>query len=385
MDYRVFNFYVDNRDKHFDDFWYSASIEQLRVITDEIFKWDGSYLKKGVSSFCSVNKKSADFVQFALASCGYNTKMSLDVRDGRNTCYAVFTSNSNCGISKDYRKPNDAKFDKVVESNKMYCFETNTGFFVVRQNGRVFVSGNSGKGFQLKNLLGIEGKVFDVDELKSLALRSTKFKQTVKNDLGLDLSNFDLKNVDDVSKLHDIISDTYKLPSKAQQAFYADVLTSQHKPNMIFDVTLKDLKKLYDITRNVGELGYDKKNIHIVWICNDLDVAIEQNENRERTIKKEILIQTHEGVSMTMEKLMNMGGDLRNYLDGCIYLSFNKANVDVTIAKSDNGGHYITKANYIKVKEVGQPQMSTDELSDEVLNKIYEYTPKIKGNLWHKK
>lgn len=384
-DYRIFNFYVDNRDIHFDDFWYSASIMQLRVIADEIFKWDGCYRKNGISSFCSTNKKSADFVQFALASCGYNTNMAMDVRDGRNTCYGVSTSNSNCGISKNSRTLNGINFEKVVESNKMYCFETNTGFFVVRQNGRVFVSGNSGKGYQLKHLLGIEGKVFDVDALKELALKSPKFKAKVMSDLGRDLDSFNLKNPDEVSSLHDIISGIYNIPNKMQQSFFSDILISERKPNLIFDVTLKDLKKLYDISRSVQELGYDKKNIHIVWIVNDIEAAIDQNEKRARTVLKDILIQTHQGVSMTLDTILNMGDGLKQYMDGSIFFSFNKAGVDVTIDKSNDGGHYIKTANYIMVKEVGKPQMSTDDLSDEILSKLELYTPKVKGNLWHKK
>lgn len=244
--------------------------------------------------------------------------------------------------------------------------------------------GGSGKGFQLKNLLGIEGKVFDVDALKELALKSPKFKQRVKADTGQDLSKFDLHNPADVSALHGIIADVYNIPNKLQQSTFNEILTSQNKPNLIFDVTLKDLKKLHDISVSVESIGYDKKNIHIVWIVNDIEVAINQNEKRDRRVLKDILVQTHEGASMTMDKILTMGEGLKQYMDSVIFFSFNKANVDVVTAKSKDGGSYIQKANYIKVKEQGKPQMTPEQLSNEVLDKLEQYTPKIKGDLWHK-
>jgi hypothetical protein len=64
----------------------------------------------------------------------------------------------------------------------------------------------SGKGFQLEKLLGIEGKVFDVDHLKQLAIKSEMFAKRIKDETGQDIKNYDLKNPDNVSKLHDVLS-----------------------------------------------------------------------------------------------------------------------------------------------------------------------------------
>ncbi len=44
-------------------------------------------------------------------------------------------------------KPKKSQFDGTV-----YCAETSTGFFLVRRNGRVWVTGNSGRIIQLQNL-----------------------------------------------------------------------------------------------------------------------------------------------------------------------------------------------------------------------------------------
>lgn len=255
-------------------------------------------------------------------------------------------------------------------------------------NGHVVImagGAGSGKGFVLDKLVGMEGKVFDVDALKSLATRTPKLIKTVKDNLGIDISKFDpkndpdvLKNPDNVGMLHDIIGNELNLPNKQQQAFFTSVLTSHPslKPNIIFDVTLKDMRKLDNITRHVQNLGYDKKNIHIVWTVNDIEVAIQQNKERERVVPIEILINTHRGVSSTMNDIIKMGAGLKKYMDGDIVLAFNQRKVDSTLEKSGRGGEYIKDVNYVHIKKSGQPVNKISEIGSLVLRKIDLYVPK---------
>lgn len=237
----------------------------------------------------------------------------------------------------------------------------------------------SGKGFQSSTLLGIEGKTLDVDELKKLAIGSTKFAAKVKEETGHDLKSLDLKVPENVSRVHEILSSVYNMDKKRESALFASILTApqDRKPNIIFDVTLKGRSKLESITRNVKELGYDPKNIHIVWVVNKIDVAIEQNKSRDRVVPEEILLDTHEGAAMTMKAILDMGDKLKSYMDGVIYLTFNAVGIDTSVEKSGNGGKYVKDANYIKVKEVGKRQLSSSELGDEVYDKIKSYVPKV--------
>lgn len=240
----------------------------------------------------------------------------------------------------------------------------------------------SGKGFVKDRLLGIEGKTFDVDALKEMAIKSKKFAEKVKQETGHDLKTFNLKVPENVSKIHEILADVYGITKKSQLTTFASVLTadSERKPNLIFDVTLKDLSKLESVSRNVQSLGYDKKNIHIVWVVNDVNVAIEQNKNRSRVVPDEILMATHEGAALTMKKILDMGSKLSKYMDGDIYFAFNKVGVDTDLQKSDKGGSFIKDANYVKMKERGKTQMSSKDISKDLLNKIKSYVPKI--DLW---
>lgn len=238
----------------------------------------------------------------------------------------------------------------------------------------------SGKGFVLSNLVGIEGKKFDVDELKTLASRTPVIRKKIMDEMGIDLNDLsaDLKNPDNVFKLHSIIGEYLNLPDKQRSALYTSVLTSapDRKPNLIFDVTLSTLRKLENITRQVSELGYDKQNIHIVWTVNDIEIAKKQNAKRARTVPVEILVDTHRGASQTMFSIVNMGKDLKKYMDGDIVFAFNKIGVDSDLEKSDLGGKWVKDSNYVYIKKSGKPVSDINSINNDIRQKIAKYVPK---------
>jgi hypothetical protein len=246
-------------------------------------------------------------------------------------------------------------------------------------NNIVIMAGGagSGKGFVQSTLIGMEGRVFDVDALKSLGLRASKLKTRIKRELGVDTQNLNLKNPSDVSKLHAIMSDM-GIAKRREMALFNTILTADpgRKPNLIFDVTLKDLQKLAKITSNVTDLGYKKEDIHIVWVVNDIEIAQKQNKERDRMVAPEILINTHRGVSSTMNDIVKMGSKLKNYMDGDIVFAFNKIGVDSSVLKSKRGGMVIDKANYVYVKRRGKPVSSIKSLSKSLKDKINSYVPK---------
>ena len=238
----------------------------------------------------------------------------------------------------------------------------------------------SGKGFIKDNLLGLEGYSFDVDDLKSLASRTPAIVSRIKSEMGIDLADLaaNLKNPENVSKLHDIIGNYLKLDSARKKAFYRSVISApaERKPNIIFDVTLKDLRKLQNIAQDVANLGYDKKNVHIVWVVNDIEIAKKQNAERDRKVPVEILVNTHRGASQTMLDIVNMGTSLKRYMDGDIVFAFNKIGVDADLVKSKRGGSYVKNANYFYIKKSGKPVMKLADVSSDIKRKIAQYVPK---------
>ena len=252
----------------------------------------------------------------------------------------------------------------------------------------------SGKGFVKDTLVGIEGYTFDVDELKRLAVASPMIQKRVKKEMGKDIKKIgsDLTKPDNVGKLHAIVGDHLNLDSRRMKAFYLSIMTAppDRKPNIIFDVTLKDLQKLEKITRQVSAIGYPKENVHIVWVVNDIEVAKAQNKDpkRGRVVPPKILVNTHRGASATMNDILSMGKGLRKYMDGDIVFAFNRIGVDSNLAKSDKsgkkigmkgstqGGQYVVDANYFYVKRRGKPPTPVAKLEKDIRMKIIKYVPK---------
>ena len=268
------------------------------------------------------------------------------------------------------------KRTKVEQKSPVYDIEVkdNHNYHITTDDILVH---NSGKGFVLSNLLSIEGKVFDVDEMKKLAIASTTFASKVKAETGVDLKQLDLKNSEDVGTVHEIIGGLYKVDKKIFNTTVQSVLTAakDRKPNLIFDVTLKDMGKLHSISKSLETMGYDKENIHLVWVMNEFDVAIEQNKKRARVVPEEIMFATHEGAALTFAKILSMGDKLKKYMNGDIFIAFNKAKIDSDYVTSKNGGSYIKKANYLQVKWKGKPQTPMNKLGLDILRKIKSYVP----------
>jgi predicted kinase len=262
-------------------------------------------------------------------------------------------------------------YDLSIKDNRNYQ---------VGKNG--IIVHNSGKGFIKDNLLGLEGQVYDVDAIKELALKSEKIKQIALDKTGKDISTFNLKNPNDVSDLHTILDSELNLINKRESARYSTILSqpNDRKPNLIFDVTLKNLSKLRNITSDLKKLGYESQNIHLVWVINDFNVAKSQNKTRSRQVPEEILMDTHRGAAQTAKDILDMGEDITKYLDGDIWYVFNKRGVDVTITKSNKGGSYISDVNYIKVKQASK-SIDASKVTDEVKSKISGYVPH--SNYWN--
>jgi hypothetical protein len=257
----------------------------------------------------------------------------------------------------------------------------------------------SGKGFIQDNLIGMQGKTIDVDKIKKLAMASNVFAARVKKETGYDLKTFDLRKPENVSKVHEILGDIYKTDKKLMTTFSRSVLSAHpdRKPNIIMDVTLKDMKKLRTLSEYAETLGYDKKDVHLIWVVNDIEVAIEQNATRSRVVPVEILLGTHVGAANTMKEVLNMGKSITRYLDGEIVLAFNKFKVDSTLIKNtikhaepmkkvglgggkEGGGQILTDVKYVYMKHAGKALTSIKDMEAEFYDKIKSYVPK--GTVW---
>lgn len=121
--------------------FYGASKNQLAVVIDEIYRWDGTIdEKRNHKSYCSVVKGNADVVQFALAANGIRCGISKIVPKNpkHSPVYVTYeTKNEYVGLI-----PNIDEVQSV--DGYKYCFTTSTGFFIIRRNNCISITGNCG-------------------------------------------------------------------------------------------------------------------------------------------------------------------------------------------------------------------------------------------------
>lgn len=222
----------------------------------------------------------------------------------------------------------------------------------------VFLAGGagSGKGFVIKNFMeGNKFKVIDVDAWKEAFLKLSKIKDDYK-----ELSNLNLKNPGDVFKLHMFIKNI-GIKDKTLDLLMRDSKSKVELPNIIFDITLKELTDITNTLPMLLNAGYDPKNIHVVWVLTDYAVAVKQNRSRDRIVPDDILLKTHEGAVDTMHHIIS--GGVPAGLDGSIHVVLGGAKNTVLFTNPDgtpiktgkNKDQIVVKDfKYVTVKEPGK-------------------------------
>lgn len=131
-------------EKWFTPRYYDCDTSQINTIIDEIRYWDGT--ESGAVS--TTKAETADFIQFAYACLDVRATISIDSRSDKHIdgyCATVYpTKNNLVGITNRHNKVKMEEY-KTTDGFK-YCFTTNTGMWVARRNGNIFVTGNSGIG-----------------------------------------------------------------------------------------------------------------------------------------------------------------------------------------------------------------------------------------------
>lgn len=259
-------------------------------------------------------------------------------------------------------------------------------------NQAVFLAGGagSGKGFASKKFMqGEKFRRFDVDRWKEdfleLADETDKYPE---------LEDLDLQNPSDVSRLHHFVKD-----KGIHNRFVNNVLRNNEQgrlPNVLFDVTLKEVDKLNSFLPLLKNSGYPEQNIHLVWVLTDYQIAVKRNRDRPRIVPEDILLQTHEGAADTVTRLVDRG--LPQGMDGAVHAILN--NPEHTVVYTDEEGEAIesrgsfsqtfpnaepknveTKVtiedfNYITLKQAGKPFRSALDIKETLAQWIRRNAPK---------
>ena len=239
----------------------------------------------------------------------------------------------------------------------------------------VFMAGGagSGKGFAIKNFMqGEKFKVRDVDEWKKALIKLAKMK-----DSDSDLAKLNLRNPEDVFKLHTIVRE------KGIKNKTLDLLLTGAKkdrlPNILFDITMKDSSDISDVAPQLIDAGYDAKNIHLVWVLTSYQQAAKANKERDRVVPDSILFQSHQKAAMNMLQriksmaLGNKTGIGRKHVDGQVHVILN--NREKTIFHPGYEGKAVKDFAYVTIKKSGKNYLKDTDILATVIRWVLDNSP----------
>lgn len=233
----------------------------------------------------------------------------------------------------------------------------------------------SGKSLVVQKILNIpNAKIINSDDLRASIVKAKPkgLDAEFQKRYGKSLSQYSSKNPDDVSNLYNLVKER-SLDDKTTLWQLKANENSDNKPNLIFDGTFKRVDKLKEVSDLVQKYGYKREDIHIVWVLNDINIALIQNAKRSRSVRTDILTSTHIGASNTFNELLRNFEKYTPYMDGDIYVVPNKAKVDNVFTVSKNGDLILNAYKAIPIKMKGEPIRSFEDIMES------EYEKTING------
>ena len=150
------------REKTFGTWLFDESPD---VFFDELAYWDGYRSAKNSIQYSTCNRQNADMVQ---AFAHLTGRCALVKKRSRSFEHANWKDAYVVDIWLTPKNCHEIKSKPIMHhyNGKVYCAVTPTGYFLVRRNGRVWVTGNSGRLIQVQNLP--QNHLPDLDTARSL-------------------------------------------------------------------------------------------------------------------------------------------------------------------------------------------------------------------------
>lgn len=158
----------------------------------------------------------------------------------------------------------------------------------------------SGKGF-IQNKILSSFKVYDVDDLKKQYIKLVKIGK-IK-----DTENYDLKNPEDVGKIHNIVKE------KGWKKIQRDMLWNQRSKkndehssgllsNILFDMVSDDINDILDVAVKAKIAGY---TVTLIWVVCNEETAKIGNKIRDRRVDEKVIGKGHLGAFNTITALFD--------------------------------------------------------------------------------
>ena len=238
----------------------------------------------------------------------------------------------------------------------------------------VFLAGGagSGKGFARDNFMeGEKFKIRDVDEWKKTFLKINKLTGKYP-----ELKGLDLKKPEDVSTLHKFIL-KMGIKDKVMDAMLSQLKNKETLPNLMFDITFNDIKKVKPMLPQLLNAGYNPANIHIVWVLQKYSIALKQNKGRERIVPDDIMFSTHEDSGQTLYDLLAGKSKTLIQANGSIHVILNNPKNTIFFKnEKDTEKKVIKDFKYLTLKKRGKPLLKQHIVMKELFFWIMQSIPK---------
>ncbi|MFN3898923.1 MAG: DNA polymerase [Alishewanella aestuarii] len=143
VSYKDYPYWLTPDKKYFGSWLLDQSLDVLTAFVEELHRWDGSLNGDTQQCYFSSIKSNAEWA----ATIGHLTGKSATIREVFSTsaygkakvCYSVtFRERGHIMV-----KSADLSLRSLNE--RAYCTQTQTGFWLARKDGRIFVTGNTGR------------------------------------------------------------------------------------------------------------------------------------------------------------------------------------------------------------------------------------------------
>ncbi len=126
--------------KTFGAWLLDSTVRGRKAFIDELALWDGWH-QGGKNHYCTTVKQNAEWVQTLahLAGVSANILVKTDPRGNRQPLYTVGFR------ARDYAIVQAGHMKIVQKPAKTYCTITQTGFWLARRDGHIFITGNTGR------------------------------------------------------------------------------------------------------------------------------------------------------------------------------------------------------------------------------------------------
>lgn len=214
-DFSDFMFKFDKCTKDMTEL-YRCSSEQLKIVVDEVFKWDATLDRGKYKRFFTSIKEHADFVQYAISATGSMSTIRVYDRVGekhsnsdylhKSKEYVVSLSKWNNTTLSSNRTPKEDKITEIECNQELcYCFTMgdteDNDMWIARRNNYVFVTGNTHITLEiLTNIAKANQAIFfnfEMGDTKiSQRLQRMKLSDTQLTNLIIDKDSRDLKDIE---------------------------------------------------------------------------------------------------------------------------------------------------------------------------------------------